>query len=47
MFHRIDAMVTAHMAKEETIVFPLLESRGQVGNATETHEIRESSDASP
>ena len=26
-FHRIDALLTAHIAKEEAIVFPLLESR--------------------
>jgi hemerythrin superfamily protein len=26
-FHRLDALLTAHIAKEEAIVFPLLESR--------------------
>lgn len=26
-FHRLDALVTTHVAKEESIVFPLLESR--------------------
>jgi hemerythrin superfamily protein len=27
VFHRLDALVTTHVAKEESIVFPLLESR--------------------
>lgn len=27
LFHRLDALLTTHIAKEETVVFPLLESR--------------------
>jgi len=27
VLHRLDALLTTHVAKEETIVFPLLESR--------------------
>jgi hemerythrin-like domain-containing protein len=27
VFHRLDALVTTHIAKEESVVFPLLESR--------------------
>lgn len=34
VFHRLDALVTTHIAKEEAIVFPLLESRaGSVHDA--------------